>query len=40
VSWSDVKIKVRVPATTPWGQVHVAVKTAGGKSAAKHFTRM
>jgi len=39
VSWSATKIKVRVPKGTRKGSVKVVVKTNGGTSGGKRFTR-
>ena len=37
VSWSDTKIKVKVPRKARFGKDKVTVTTAGGKSAARNF---
>ena len=37
VSWSDTKIRVKVPRKARFGRDKVTVTTAGGKSAAKNF---
>ena len=37
VSWSDTRIRCKVPAKAAFGSVKVSVKTAAGKSNAKKF---
>ena len=37
VSWSDTRIRCKVPAKAAFGSVKVTVKTAAGKSNAKTF---
>ena len=37
VSWTDTRIRCKVPAKAAFGSVKVTVKTAGGKSNAKTF---
>jgi hypothetical protein len=37
VSWTDTRIRCRVPAKAAYGSVKVTVKTAVGKSNAKSF---
>lgn len=39
VTWSDTKIKVKVPKGTRKGKVKVVAKTSAGSSASKTFTR-
>jgi len=38
LSWSDTRIKCKVPAKAKYGKVSVTVTTAGGASNAKSFT--
>jgi hypothetical protein len=38
VSWSNTRVKVRVPARARFGRLKVTVTTAGGTSNGKSFT--
>jgi hypothetical protein len=40
LSWNSTRIKLKVPAGTAKGLVHVTVKTVAGRSAPAHFRRL